>query len=51
MKNKQLNKVQEHFIRVFKNDLPDEDFKELKTVIKKWLAEKLTNSMSSDLKK
>ncbi len=51
MKNKELNKVQEHLLRVFKNDLPDEDFKELKVILKKWLSEKLMNSMNNDLKK
>ncbi len=47
---KQLNKVQEHFNRVFKNGLSDEDFEELKIVLKKWLAKKLANSMDNDLK-
>ena len=44
-----FNRVQEHFLRVFRNDLPDSDFIELKKVIKIWLADKLMNLMALEL--
>ena len=42
-----LNKTQEHFLKVFKNDVPDNDFDELKSLIKSWLGKKLMDNMDS----
>ena len=42
------NRVQEYMIKVFKHDLNDNDFKDLKTVIKTFLANKLMHEL--DLK-
>lgn len=44
-----FNNTQEHFLRVFKNDIPKEDFEDLKKVIGKWLAEKLIKQSDLDL--
>lgn len=48
-KLKHTNKVQEHFSRVFKNDIPEEDFQDLKKVVGKWLSEKLIKQVDLDL--
>lgn len=50
MEEKEPNKVQKYLVRVFKHDLPKEDFEELKTLIKNWVANKLIEGMTNDLK-
>lgn len=51
MESKKLNRVQEYFTTIFAHDLPDKDFKELQQVVGAWLASKIKETATSDLKK
>lgn len=51
MEAKELNRVQEYFTTIFAHDLPDKTFKELQHVVGSWLASKVRETATSDLKK
>lgn len=51
MAGKELNRVQEYFTTIFSHDLSDKDFKELQQVVSGWLASKVRETATSNLKK